>query len=177
MWYVIQVMSGREHHMAELCRMQDMQDEEEVFVPLYQRKKKIKGEWKMCEAILFPGYVFFDTKDVQQLYYRLKKVSGLTKILATGNEFTPLHETEIAFLKQFGGKKHIVEMSVGYIEGDTCTVTTGPMQGFSGVIKKIDRHKKIAVLEVEFFGRNTEVTVGLEIVSKSADLGEKEKTF
>lgn len=65
----------------------------------------------MCEAILFPGYVFFDTKDVQQLYYRLKKVSGLTKILATGNEFTPLHETEIAFLKQFGGKKHIVKMS------------------------------------------------------------------
>lgn len=166
MWYVVQVMSGREHHMAELCCMQD---EEEVFVPLYQRKKKIKGEWKICEAVLFPGYIFFDTKDVRQLYYRLKKVSGLTKILATGNEFTPLHETEIAFLKKFGGQKHIVEMSVGYIQGDTCNVTSGPMQGFTGVIKKIDRHKKIAVLEVEFFGRNTEVTVGLEIVEKRTD--------
>lgn len=167
MWYVIQVMSGREHQMAELCRKQDMQDGEDVFIPLYQRKKKIKGEWKMCEAILFPGYLFFDTKDVEQLYYRLKNVSGLTRILATGDEFTPLHEAEIAFLKQFGGKQHIVEMSVGYIEGDTCTVTSGPMQGFTGVIKRIDRHKKIAVLEVEFFGRSTEVTVGLEIVEKS----------
>ena len=66
-----------------------------------------------------------------------------------------------------------MEMSVGYIEGDACTVTSGPMQGFTGVIKKIDRHKKIAVLEVEFFGRNTEVTVGLEIISKTEELGER----
>ena len=166
MWYVIQVMSGKEHHIAELCRVQNIQDGEEVFVPLYQRKKKIKGEWKMCEAILFPGYVFFATEDVESLFFRLKDVQGLTKILTTGDEFTPLHETETDFLKQFGGKQHVVEMSVGYIEGDTCVVTSGPLKGFTGTIKKIDRHKKIAVLEVEFFGRSTEVTVGLEVVEK-----------
>lgn len=166
MWYVIQVMSGKEHHIEELCRRCGMQDGEEVFVPLYQRKKKIKGEWKLCEAVLFPGYVFFSTEDIEALYYRLKNMSGLTKILATGDEFTPLHESEVAFLMHFGGKEHLVGMSTGYIEGDACVVTSGPMQGFEGTIRRIDRHKMTAVLEVEFFGRSTEVTVGLEIVEK-----------
>lgn len=42
----------------------------------------------------------------------------------------------------------------------------GPMKDYQGKIVHIDRHKRKAVLEVEFFGRRTEVTVGLEIVKK-----------
>ena len=33
-------------------------------------------------------------------------------------------------------------------------------------IKKIDRHKRIAVLEMEFFGAIRQTTVGLEIIEK-----------
>ena len=39
----------------------------------------------------------------------------------------------------------------------------GPMKDYQGKIVHIDRHKRKAVLEVEFFGRRTEVTVGLGI--------------
>ena len=42
----------------------------------------------------------------------------------------------------------------------------GPMKDYQGKIVHIDRHKRKAVLEEEFFGRRTEVTVGLEIVKK-----------
>jgi transcriptional antiterminator NusG len=40
------------------------------------------------------------------------------------------------------------------------------MMNWNGKVKKIDRHKRLAVLQVEFFGRLTDVTVGLEIVEK-----------
>lgn len=166
MWYVVQVMSGQEHPVAQLCEARLLQENEEVFVPMYQRKKKIKGKYELCEAILFPGYVFFDTEAVEDLFFRLKDVQQLTKILRTGEDFTPLHETEVAFLRQFGKEKHVVEMSVGYIEGDEVVITGGPMENWSGKVKRIDRHKMIAVLEIEFFGRMTDVTVGLEIVEK-----------
>lgn len=166
MWYVVQVMTGQEHNIMNLCRNNLLGEQEETFIPLYERKKKMRGNWEICQAILFPGYVFFQTEDVQDLFYRLKKVSGLTKILRTGEDFTPLHETEVAFLQRFGKDKHVVEMSVGYIEGDEVIITIGPMADWQGKVKKIDRHKKIAVLEVEFFGRLTDVTVGLEIVEK-----------
>ena len=42
----------------------------------------------------------------------------------------------------------------------------GPLVGMEGMIKRIDRHKRMAVLEVELFNRISEVKVGLEIVEK-----------
>lgn len=166
MWYVVQVMSGHEHKIAELCRTWLLTEDEEVFVPMYERKKKIKGSWELKQAVLFPGYIFFCTDDIEAVFMQLKDVKELTKVLRTGEDFTPLHEAEVAFLRQFGREEHIVEMSVGYIEGDQVVITDGPMMNWDGKVKKIDRHKKLAVLELEFFGRNTEVTVGLEIVEK-----------
>lgn len=166
MWYVVQVMCGQEHNIAQLCETGILQENEEVFIPMYQRKKKIKGKYELCQSILFPGYVFFDTQEVEDLFYRLKDVNQLTKILQTGEDFSPLHEKEVAFLRQFGRKEHVVEMSVGYIEGDEVVITEGPMVDWKGKVKNINRHKMIAVLEVEFFGRTTDVTVGLEIVEK-----------
>lgn len=166
MWYVIQVMSGHEHKIAALCKNRLLEEGEEVFVPLYERKKKIKGSWELKQEVLFPGYIFFCTDDIGAACMRLKNVESLTRILRTGEDFTPLDKTEVAFLKQFGRKNHIVQMSFGYMEGDRIVITDGPMMNWEGKIRRIDRHKKIAVLEIEFFGRNTEVTVGLELVGK-----------
>ncbi|MCM1180035.1 MAG: antiterminator LoaP [Clostridium sp.] len=166
MWYVVQVMSGHEHKIAELCRTWLLAEDEEVFVPMYERKKKIKGNWELKQAVLFPGYLFFCTDDIEAVFMQLKDVKELTKVLRTGEDFTPLYEAEVAFLRQFGREEHIVEMSVGYMEGDQVVITSGPMMNWDGKVKRIDRHKKLAVLELEFFGRNTEVTVGLEIVEK-----------
>jgi transcriptional antiterminator NusG len=100
------------------------------------------------------------------MFMRLQQVKELTKILRTGDDFSPLHESEVDFLMQFGEENHVVEMSVGYIEGDQVVITSGPMMNWDGKVKKIDRHKRLAVLQVEFFGRLTDVTVGLEIVEK-----------
>ena len=38
--------------------------------------------------------------------------------------------------------------------------------GKEGYIKKVDRHKRKARLELEMFGRMQEIVVGLEIVEK-----------
>lgn len=166
MWYVVQVMTGKEHQIAALCKDRLPVKSDEVFVPLYERKRKVRGCYEIVRAVLFPGYVFFQTEDVEGLFYFLKDVGGLTKILRTGEDFTPLHEKEVDFIKRFGGKAHVVELSVGYVEGDNVVITEGPMVDWHGKVKKIDRHKRTAVLEIEFFGRMTDVTVGLEIVEK-----------
>lgn len=43
----------------------------------------------------------------------------------------------------------------------------GPLIGLEGLITKIDRHKRIAYVDVELLGKLTRVQVGLEIISKS----------
>lgn len=61
----------------------------------------------------------------------------------------------------------VIEMSSGVIEHDRVIVNTGPLQGLEGSIRKIDRHKRLACLEIQMLGRVKTIVVGLEIVSKT----------
>ena len=46
-------------------------------------------------------------------------------------------------------------------------ITHGPLMGQEGNIVKIDRHKRVAYVDVSLFGQVTTVQVGLEIISKT----------
>lgn len=143
-----------------------MQSGEDIFVPTKTVRKRIRGSYQDIDVKLFPGYVFFDTEEIDNLFGRLKSIKEMTNILKTGDEFVPLNEREEILLKKLTDKDYNVQLSLGYIEGDRVVITEGPMMGLEGLIKKINRHKKYAVLETEFFDNITEITVGLEIVDK-----------
>ena len=83
------------------------------------------------------------------------------KVLKTGDELFPIHEEEEQLLRRLTGDTTNVAVSVGVIVGDKIIVKEGPLIGMEGMIKRIDRHKRMAVLEVELFNRVSEVKVGL----------------
>ena len=168
MWYVMQVTPGGENKTVQMCQ-HIVEDDyiEEIFVPEIEQMKRFKGEWHKVKKIMFPGYVFVSTEKELDLYENLKSVPTLTKILKTGEDITPVTPREEDFIKKLIGKEKIAEVSVGYLEGDKLIVTEGPLIGMEGLVKKIDRHKRIAILQMEMFGNLTEVTVGLEVLSKS----------
>ena len=167
MWYVIQVRTGSEENIQLQCQKDISSDVlEDCFIPYYEEKRSIKGEWKTQKKILFPGYVFLDSQEVVRLYSNLKQVSGLTKLLKTGDEVVPLTKEEVNFLKAFGGKERVVEISEGIIKNAKVMIMSGPLIGKEGYIKRIDRHKRRAFLEMPMFGRVQKIQVGLEIVAK-----------
>ena len=90
----------------------------------------------------------------------------MTKLLGAGEDIIPLRQEEMRFLLKMGKEEQVVEMSIGIIENDKVKIQQGPLVGMEGFIKKIDRHKRQAVLEVELFGRKVEMRVGVEIVEK-----------
>lgn len=167
MWYVIQVKTGNEEEISTQCsRIVDSAVLENSFIPYSEQMKKYHGEWHKEKKVLFPGYVFLVSQDKDRLFLELKKVTGLTKLLGTGQEVVPLSEEEVAFLQKFGREEQIVEMSQGMIENDKVIITSGPLMGNEALIKKIDRHKRRAYLEIEMFGRKVETQVGVEIGEK-----------
>ncbi len=168
MWYVIQVRTGLEENVRLLCMRKISTDVlKEIFIIYYEEKKHISGEWKMQRKILFPGYVFLVSEEPKNLYKALKKVPSHTKLLGTGNEIVPLKEEEVNFLKALCEEKQVVPMSEGVIENSKVIVKSGPLVGREGYIRRIDRHKRKAYLEVTLFGRIQKVQVGLEIISKT----------
>ena len=167
MWYVIQVKTGNEEEIKEQCtKVIEKEILEKSFIPYCEQMKKYQGQWHKEQMVLFPGYVFLVSPDKEKLFLELKNVTGLTKLLGTGQEIVPLSEEEVAFLQRFGKEEQIVEMSRGIIENDKVIITSGPLKGNEALIKKIDRHKRRAYLEIEMFGRKIETQVGVEIVEK-----------
>ena len=174
MWYVMQVRIGTEENIRCQCQRLISSDIlERCFIPYYQQKKRFQGEWHIQERILFPGYVFLITQNLEKLVERLKKVIGMTKLIGTGDEIVPLSEAEISLITKLGGKssssESIVKISQGIIEGDQVHILSGPLKGLEGAIRKIDRHKRIAYLSVDMFNRTVDMKVGLEIVAKNKE--------
>ena len=167
MWYVIQVMVGEEKKTIEMCKV-IVKDSEihEFFVPESDRMKRFQGKWHKIRKPMFPGYVFISTEMIDELYEELRKVPKLTKVLGTDHTVTPISQREERLIKSLTNKQHIAEMSIGYIEGDKLVIQEGPLIGMEALVKKIDRHKRIAILTVTMFGNSTDVTMGLEVLRK-----------
>lgn len=130
--------------------------------------KRTDGAWhKRCER-LFPGYVFVQTEDPRKVQQLLYTVPTLTRMLdSAGDTFLPLAPDEVAWINiHTNAGTHVVEMSEGVIEGDRVAVNSGPLKGQEASISRIDRHKRLAWVDVDMFGRHKTIRVGLEIVAK-----------
>ena len=166
-WYAVQVMTGKEEATCTACRrVLSVQLLDECFTPRYERMRRYCGQWHKEEKPMFPGYLFFITGQIDRLNHELKRLPQLTKILGNGAEFISLREEEIRLLTQIEDDAHRIRMSEGYIAGDRVIITSGPMQKMVGNIRKIDRHKRIATVRLEMFGRQIDAVMGLEIIKK-----------
>lgn len=166
-WYAVQVRTGKEQDTADLCRKIVANEIlTESFIPRYERMKRYQGAWHKEQLPMFPGYIFLVTERVEELFYKLKSVPELTKLLGDGSEFIPIRDEEKSLLQRLGDEKHVTEMSMGYLAGDQVVILSGPMKGLEGKIKKIDRHKRMAVIGVRMFGRLVDVKVGVEIMER-----------
>lgn len=172
-WYAIQVTSGKEESTCRLMRrLVPSAVLEEVFTPRYETQKKYQGEWRMCQSILFPGYVVAVTPDVDELRLRLRGVPEFTRVLAMGETYLPLDERDRAWIESLTRKgARTVEMSAAVMEGDHVVVTGGPLKGHEGWICAVNRQKSLAFLEIEMFGRKLKTKVGLAILSRQVNEG------
>ena len=170
MWYVVQVMTGKELHCCNLCRRYITREiYKEMFVPQYIQKKRYQGTWHQEEKILFPGYFFVDTAQIDTVIDELSRVPEMTKVLRTGETVTAITVEEQQYLTDMLDADYMVQMSTGFMVGDKICITDGPLRNYQGYIKKIDRHKRVADLQINFFGRMTPVRVGFEVLAKMTE--------
>ncbi len=167
--YAIQISSGEEAKVEEcIRRFVDEALVGEIFVPRFEAMRRWKGEWHKRAERLAPGYLFVETRDAEKLALQLRRVPAFTKVLGNNEVFIPLNDEEVAWLNAFTGNgRRVIEMSEGIVEGSKVIVLRGPLVGHEAEIKRIDRHRRMAELEVTMLGRMKTIRLGLEIVSKS----------
>ena len=166
-WYVIQVLTGNELAICDtLKKILDKDLYEQCFVPMCEMPYKKKGKYINIKKPLFPGYLFIVSDFIDDVHSTLWKVAKFKRILRTDNTFVPMEEEEVEIFKGLVDETFNISLSIGFIEGDKVEVTDGPLKGQEGLIKKIDRHKRMAIVEMPFLGKATRVRMPLEIVEK-----------
>ena len=167
MRYAIQIATGQEGSTMTLCRTIIVPPVLlDIFSPQTEITRKWRGEWVKRQTPLFPGYLFVGTDEPEELRALFRRVPKLTKILGAGTDPIPLSEQETLWLDRILNPDHVAEFSTGIIVGDRLAVESGALKGMEGLVRRIDRHKRTAMLEVEMFGRKVEMELGLEVVRK-----------
>ena len=167
-WYVVQVATGKEEAMCRLIeRLAPEGSLDECFAPRYATEMKVRGEWVSTQKLLFPGYLIAVTTEPDRLSGALRSIPEFARVLSVGETFVPLHEEDQAWIGAFTKRgARTVPMSVGVMEGDHVVVLSGPLVGCEAMIRSVNRHKSLAILEFEICGRKVTTKVGLGIVRK-----------
>ncbi|MBR1853056.1 MAG: antiterminator LoaP [Lachnospiraceae bacterium] len=167
MWYVAQTVSGREQAAIEKCRIAlDRETAARVFTPRCQILKKFHGEWQSVEQIAFQGYIFFDSENPEELEKKLMRIPNVVTPVKIGGGFYPIRTDEEAVLRQMMDENDCIRSSEGYLVDQKLVVENGPLCGFKGKVKKIDRHKRTALIGVCLFEEYRDMRVGLSVKGK-----------
>ena len=138
----------------------------EAYIPLYNRLKKFDKEYEIVTRPLFPGYLFVKAEDEEALKGCLLKIADFNKLLSSGKNIVPLSAEEESIIDKLCGKEHILDISYGYKDGRDVHFTSGPLVGMENLIKKVNRHKRIAVIEIDMLNEKRELIVGAAIADK-----------
>ena len=154
MWYVIQVINGREDVMRErIERVVPAGAMQELFYPQFQTEIKVHGEWVKTTKPFFPGYLICDTADPRTVQQYLLRMDDFARVLSQDGQFVPLAKEEVQLIGDFTHVgNRVVPMSEALKDGDQVVVTAGPLLGHEGLIKTINRRKSTAYLELDLCG-------------------------
>ncbi len=170
-WYVLFVRTSREDKVKQLLKERLNTDIFVPFVPVHENLFKISGVIKKELKPLFPGYVFIKSEAPGHEF--IKKISAfihafpdIVRILRYSDTEIAMRESEKNLLMNLYNDNHCIESSSGIIVGNKIHITDGPLKGWESIVRKINRHKRQALIEIEFMGAIRLISVALEVVEK-----------
>jgi len=168
-WYIVQVFRGQEDFFIN--RFINHEDYE-VFTPKQVQLLKRKESLIKVIRPLFPGYIFIETdkefKEFRKFYQEFMSIiDGCIRIIKYKDDVEALAPHERAFIERFIDKKKVIDSSIGFIEGDRIRIIEGPLIGNESLIRKINRHKRTALVEVTLFGEIQTIELSCEIIAKT----------
>lgn len=168
MWYVIQTTTGKEEELVALIRrMLPASLYSRCFFMKRQLMKRLGGEWLEVTETLFPAYVFLETIQEKEVFYRLKRIPEFTKLLGDGEgAFIPLEAEEEAFFKKLcgGGPGDLVRNTTVYLDRDReIRRLEGPLEQFKERIVRMNLRKRYAIVEMSMRGEKGTALLGIRL--------------
>ncbi len=162
-WYVLSVVSGQETMTVENLRERVKKhglDEDVVdfLVPVTQEISMTKGNKKIKEKKMYPGYVFVKSKMNDKIWYVIRNTPGVRIIVGAETHPIPLTDAEFDnMMSHIQASQERSELVVPFKEGDVVLMKAGDFAGTKWSIREIDAEKGFVIVNVEMLGRLTPV--------------------
>ncbi|NPA28195.1 MAG: transcription termination/antitermination protein NusG [Epsilonproteobacteria bacterium] len=170
-WYAIQTYAGSEQavkraieQMREDYHLEDKIDK--VVVPTEEVIEVKKGQKKITEKSLYPGYVFAHIDLDTDLWHKIQSLPKVSRFIGEQKTPTPLSEADIKVILEKMEKKAPPRPKVDFEKGEMVRITEGPFANFTGVVEEYDLDHGKLRLNVSIFGRNTPVEILYSQVEK-----------
>jgi len=161
-WYVIQAVSGHERKVKRSLEENReakgmMELIEEVLVPSENVAEVKRGQQKVTEKRMWPGYIMIKMTLSDDAWMYVKNTNGVLGFLG-GDPPTALSEKEIEeILGELEGKKGDVVQKHKINVGDKVKITDGVFVNFIGDVIEVFHEKGRLSVLVSIFGRDTRV--------------------
>lgn len=161
-WYVVQVLSTHEKKVKKALEEQrdlkgvgDLIDK--VLLPIENVSEVKKGQQKVVEKRLWPGYLLLKMNLTDESWMYVKNTAGVIDFLG-GDKPTSLTEYEVEeILRDLEDKKQTVTQKHKFNVGDRVKITDGVFVNFMGTVTDVFHEKGRLSVLVSIFGRETRV--------------------
>lgn len=165
-WYILHTYSGYESMVKDsLFRLIENNNLQnmifDVKIPMEQTIEEKNGKRKIVERKLFPCYVFIKMIYSNQIWYLITNTRGATGFVGPQGRPIPMTKAEIRKMRL-----EEVVVDADFAVGDRVAVDAGPLEGFDGVITEINDAAQKAKVNIQMFGRNTDVEVEYIVIRK-----------
>ena len=170
-WYAIQTYAGSERAVKrgieQLAIDYGLEDKiERVVVPTEEVIEVKKGEKKITERSLYPGYVFAHIDLDTALWHKIQSLPKVSRFIGEQKTPTPLNQSDIDVILEKLENKAAPRPKVDFENGEMVRITEGPFANFTGVVEEYDLDHGKLKLNVSIFGRNTPVEILYSQVEK-----------
>jgi transcription termination/antitermination protein NusG len=161
-WYVIQVISSQEKRVKKFLEENRgskgmVELVSEVLVPTENVAEVKRGEQKVSEKRMWPGYILVKMELTDDSWMYVKDTNGVIDFLG-GEKPMPLPQHEIdTILAEIEAKKAGVVHKHNIQIGDKVKITDGVFVNFIGTVQEVFHEKGRLSVLVSIFGRDTRV--------------------
>ncbi len=161
-WYVVQVLSSQEKKVKKA--LEEHRDSKgmselvvDVLVPTENVAEVKRGEQKISEKRMWPGYILVKMNLTDDSWMYIKNTNGVIDFLG-GAKPTPLLQQEVdEILKDIEEKKKGIVQKHNITIGDKVKITDGVFVNFIGTVIEVFHEKGRISVMVSIFGRETRV--------------------
>ena len=170
--YAIQTIASTEYKVREFLENSSILCEEEsLWLPMKTELCKCNGKWYERSRALLPGYIFLTTRAPWEFMRRVESYRVDLEIKLIGrtdgardvppyDDYMELTEIELNRLKLLCSG-----VSLGYKVGHKVVITSGPLKNLMGIVTGIDRHHRLAFLDLPLLNRIIKTKVSVDIIA------------